>query len=85
MDIVRYKASTVVNYLHQLWRRMSKALNHCRNCSAALIAATLARYVNERRVSNLWSCDACGHEHETSAIFSHGGNHCGAENHIDFS
>jgi hypothetical protein len=62
---------------------MSKALNHRPNCSAALVAARFSRYVNERRVSNFWSCEDCGHEHETSALFSHDGSHCGADNHID--
>ena len=69
-------------------RMSGNALHHCPNCRAALIAARLSRYVNERCVSNLWSCVACGHEHETSAIFWHGGRRSvaieRAENHADF-
>ena len=88
MDAVRYEAATIVTpcirFQSCVWRRMSKALNHCPNCSAALIAARFSRYVNERCVSNFWSCEACGHEHETSAVFSHDGTHCSADNHIDF-
>jgi hypothetical protein len=60
VDVVRYKAATIVNYL------------------------AFSKYVNERCVSNLWSCEACGHEHETSALFSQDGTHCSADNHIDF-
>src|SRR6476660_5907452 len=86
MDVFVIKPRSLIT-LHQLqswvWRRMSKALHHCPNCSAALIAARFSRYVNERRVSNFRSCEDCGHEHETSALFSHDGSHCGADNHID--
>jgi hypothetical protein len=27
---------------------------------------------------------ACGHEHETPAVFSHNGKRCTAESHVDF-
>jgi predicted RNA-binding Zn-ribbon protein involved in translation (DUF1610 family) len=89
MDKVRYKAATVVEYLAaaRSWMRHRvglKPLYHCPNCSAALIAARFSRYVNERCVSNFWSCDACGHEHETSAVISHGSNHRSADIRIDF-
>jgi ribosomal protein L37AE/L43A len=62
----------------------AKALHHCPNCRAALIAARISRYINERCMSNLWCCEACGHEHETPAIFSHNGKRCTAESHVDF-
>jgi predicted RNA-binding Zn-ribbon protein involved in translation (DUF1610 family) len=82
-----YKAATVAEHLHLLnfgWRSMSKALNHCPNCGTALVAARFSRYVNERCVSNFWSCDACGHEHETAALFSHDGSHRIVDNYADF-
>jgi ribosomal protein L37AE/L43A len=47
-----------------------KAHHRCPNCHAASIAVRLSRYVNERCVSNFWSCEACGYEFETSAHFS---------------
>jgi hypothetical protein len=59
-------------------------VHHCPNCRAVLIAARISRYINERCVSNFWCCDACGHEHETSAVFSQGGNHRSAERYTDF-
>jgi hypothetical protein len=34
-------------------------------------------------MSNLWCCEACGHEHETPAVFSHGSKRCTAESHVD--
>jgi len=60
------------------------APHHCPNCRVALIAARISRYVNERCVSRLWSCEACGHEHETSAVFPQKGETCSGENHVAF-
>ncbi len=48
----------------------AKALHHCPKCGVPLIGARISRYVNERWVSSLWCCEACGHEHETFAAFS---------------
>jgi predicted RNA-binding Zn-ribbon protein involved in translation (DUF1610 family) len=47
-----------------------KVLYNCPNCRADLIAASLSRYINERCVTNFWSCEACGYEHETTVRFS---------------
>jgi hypothetical protein len=52
-----------------------KTIHHCPNCRASLIAPRLARYINERCVSNYWSCETCGHEHETSALVPHSRGH----------
>ena len=50
---------------------MSEKAHHlCPNCHAASIAVRLSRYVNERCVGNLWSCEACGYEFETTVVFS---------------
>ena len=88
MDVVCYEAATAVAHFRSIeswiYRRMSKPLNHCPNCSTALVAARFSRYVNERCVSNFWLGEACGHEHETSAVFSRDSTHRSADNHIDF-
>jgi ribosomal protein L37AE/L43A len=42
----------------------------CPNCGAYVIAATWSERVSERCVRNVWSCEACGCEFETSAYFS---------------
>ena len=48
--------------------RASRRLLHlCANCGDAMIAAT---YVSEQWVRNSWSCDVCGFEVETTAIFT---------------
>ena len=41
----------------------------CAQCGAAIIAATWSEYVSERCVRNVWSCEHCGYEFETSAYF----------------
>jgi ribosomal protein L37AE/L43A len=43
--------------------------NLCAQCGAALIAPIWAEHVNDRHVRNLWSCEACGYQFETSAYF----------------
>ena len=43
--------------------------NLCAQCGAALIASIWAEHLDERHVRNLWSCDACGYQFETSAYF----------------
>jgi hypothetical protein len=43
-------------------------LQFCTNCGAAMIAAKRAAYVTERCVLNVWSCEACECEFETSAF-----------------
>ena len=47
-----------------------KPLHLCPNCSAYIIAATFSERVSERCVRNVWSCEVCGYEFETSAVFS---------------
>jgi ribosomal protein L37AE/L43A len=37
----------------------------CAQCGALIIAAQWSEHVNERRIRNFWSCDACGYEFET--------------------
>ena len=41
----------------------------CPNCSSYVIAAIWSERVNEHCIRNVWSCDACGYEYETSAYF----------------
>lgn len=43
--------------------------NLCAQCGAALIAPIWAEHLDERYVRNLWSCDACGYQFETSIYF----------------
>jgi predicted RNA-binding Zn-ribbon protein involved in translation (DUF1610 family) len=51
--------------------RASRRLLHlCANCGDAMIAATSSKYVSEQWVRNSWSCDVCGFECETAAIFT---------------
>jgi predicted RNA-binding Zn-ribbon protein involved in translation (DUF1610 family) len=45
-----------------------EALHRCPKCGTALIATRFARYVNERCVSSVWSCETCGGEFEASVI-----------------
>ena len=44
-----------------------KPLHLCPNCGADVIASTWSERVSERCIRNVWSCDACGCEFETSA------------------
>lgn len=47
-----------------------KPLHLCPNCGAYVFAAIWSERVSERCVRNVWSCDACGHEFETSAYLA---------------
>jgi ribosomal protein L37AE/L43A len=42
----------------------------CAQCGAALGAPIWAEHLNDRHVRNLWSCEACGYQFETSAYFA---------------
>jgi ribosomal protein L37AE/L43A len=44
-----------------------KPLHLCPNCAAYVIAATRSERVSDRCIRNIWSCEACGFEFETSA------------------
>jgi len=44
-----------------------KPLHLCPNCASYVIAAIWSERVSDRCVRNLWSCEACGCEFETSA------------------
>jgi ribosomal protein L37AE/L43A len=44
-----------------------KPLHLCANCGAYIIGATWSERVSERRIRNVWSCDECGCEFETTA------------------
>jgi ribosomal protein L37AE/L43A len=50
--------------------QVAKPLHLCPNCSAYVVAATWAERVSERRVRNIWCCEVCRCEFETSAYFS---------------
>lgn len=41
-------------------------LNLCAQCGAALIAPIWAEHLDERKVRNLWSCETCGYEFEST-------------------
>jgi hypothetical protein len=51
-------------------RAGGKLLRLCTICGDAMIAATSSQYVSERCVRNSWSCDVCGFEVKTTAIFT---------------
>ena len=38
----------------------------CIRCNDNLIAPHCSRYVSERHISHLWSCERCGHQFERS-------------------
>lgn len=42
---------------------------HCAQCGAALIAPIWSEHLNDRRVRNVWSCETCGYQFETSVYF----------------
>jgi ribosomal protein L37AE/L43A len=42
----------------------------CPNCGAYVIAAIWSEQVSERCVRNIWSCDVCECEFETSAYLT---------------
>lgn len=44
-------------------------LNLCAQCGAAVIAPMWAEHLDDRHVRNLWSCEACGYQLETSIYF----------------
>ena len=46
-----------------------KPLHLCPNCGLDIIAATWAERLSERCVRNVWSCEGCGYEFETSAYY----------------
>jgi ribosomal protein L37AE/L43A len=46
-----------------------KPLQLCPNCAAYIIAATWSERVSKRCVRNVWCCESCGFEFETSAYF----------------
>ena len=46
-----------------------KPLHLCASCGAYIVAATWSEHVSERCIRNVWSCDTCGCEFETSAYF----------------
>jgi len=44
--------------------------NLCAQCGAALFAPIWAEHLSDRHVRNLWSCEACGYQFETSVYFA---------------
>ena len=47
-----------------------KSLHFCAQCGAAIVASSWSEHINERCVRNVWSCDTCGYEFETSTFFT---------------
>jgi ribosomal protein L37AE/L43A len=45
-------------------------LRKCAQCSADIIAAEWSEHLSERRVRNLWSCEACGYQFEDEVYFA---------------
>jgi hypothetical protein len=43
--------------------------NLCAECGAALTAPVWAEHLDDRHVRNLWSCEACRYQFETSVYF----------------
>ena len=44
-----------------------KPFQLCPNCGAYIIAATWSEWASEQCIRNVWSCDGCKYEFETSA------------------
>lgn len=44
-------------------------LNLCAQCGAPLKAPIWVEHLDGRHVRNLWSCEVCGYQFETSAYF----------------
>ncbi len=40
-------------------------VNNCAQCGEAIIAPVWAEHLGERRIRNIWSCEACGYQFET--------------------
>ena len=43
--------------------------NLCAQCGATLVAPIRAEHLDGRSVRNLWSCETCGYQFETSIYF----------------
>ena len=41
----------------------------CAQCGAAIIASSWSEHVSERCVRDVWTCDLCEYEFETSTVF----------------
>jgi hypothetical protein len=59
-------------------RARGNPLRLCDNCGVAMIAASAAAHISERCVLNVWSCEACECEFETSAYFRRNGSQVNA-------
>jgi hypothetical protein len=46
------------------------SVSKCAQCGADMIAPELSEHVSERRVRNLWSCEACGYRFEDTVYFA---------------
>ena len=43
--------------------------NLCAQCGVRLAAPIWVEHLDERQVRNLWSCEACGYEFESTVFF----------------
>jgi hypothetical protein len=43
--------------------------NSCPRCSEWMLAPTRSEYLSEHGARNVWSCEACGCEFETTVLF----------------
>jgi len=53
-------------------RLMTFGSNICLQCSAHLLAPEWSEYLNEHRARHSWSCEARGHQFETTVFFPSG-------------
>jgi ribosomal protein L37AE/L43A len=42
----------------------------CAQCGGAIVAPEWSEYCSERRIRNVWSCEACGYRFENTVYFS---------------
>ncbi len=62
---------SAVEHYHGMMNGVSRNPSHlCPNCGAYVIAAIWSEQVSERCVRNVWSCDVCEYEFETSAYLT---------------
>ena len=49
---------------------MRKETHLCAQCCAVIVAPEWSEYRSDHRVRNVWFCETCGHQFETTICFS---------------
>lgn len=48
----------------QIRKFVTRAQGKCAQCGEEIIAPEWSEHLSERRIRNVWSCDACGYQFE---------------------